>query len=279
MILQDVMDYLSQVEMLPELREELQQMVTVDSARISQNTHLEVVQSVQHILGLNPDHLAPFDAAWSLMFMAISRLDHLQDGDPVEYELPTANSHGAQYNLVFGYYLLATGLLDSLSPQHIPGYRIARLRQLWSSSMLRMASGQQRDLTSKFDVTSQLNLDYYQELAQAKTGSSFDLLFGGFATLYTDKEDIIEAFIFIGELYGKIIQYSDDIQDDFNQNNSNITLPRAVESINANQKYTLIDFFFHIYHAYRQVAAEKLQNIPYNIREPILQLFDRLITI
>jgi hypothetical protein len=280
MDIQDVLDYLSQVEMLPELREGLQQMVNVDAARIAQNTHLGTVQTVQHILGLHPDHVAPFDAAWSLMYMAISRLDHLQDGDPVEHELPTAPFHGAQYNLVFGYYLLATGLLDRLSPQHIPASRIARLRLLWSNLMLRMASGQQRDLVTRYDAIYQSPLEYYQELAQAKTGATFALAFGGVALLYTDDESIIQALMLVGELYGTIIQYSDDIRDIFEGNESNITLPRALDLINMSNKgpeYTLIDFLVHVHGAYREVAEQELQIVSSTVRDPILQLFDQII--
>src|SRR5205823_6417559 len=96
-------------------------------------------------LGGEPESITPFAAAWSLMYGATIRLDHLQDDDPVDDPLP-ANRPNAQYNLVLSYYVLATGLLDMLPVESIPAQRILRLRQFWTDMMLRMASGQQRDL-------------------------------------------------------------------------------------------------------------------------------------
>lgn len=280
MMIQAVMDYLSQVEMLPELREALRQMVIVDAARLEQNTHLGVIQALQRILGLNPEHSAPFAVAWSLMFMATSRLDHLQDGDPVTYEQPPGNHLGAHYNLVFSYYVLATGVLDTLSPQHIPTARIARLRQVWSHAMLRMASGQQRDLLSHHAALHHEQLASYQELAQAKTGAAFALAFGGVAIIATDDDAWIEALMTVGELYGALLQYSDDIRDRSTQPHANTTLPGALALTSMHEhahKYTLIDFLAHVQRAYREAAEHELRHVSSAMRESMLQVFDQLI--
>jgi geranylgeranyl pyrophosphate synthase len=93
-----------------------------------------------------------------------------------------------------------------LSPDHIPANRILRLRELWTETMLRMASGQQRDLTASGDACDS-PLDTYQQLAQAKTGATFALAFGGTAILLTDETRTIDALILIGEIYGTLLQY------------------------------------------------------------------------
>jgi hypothetical protein len=276
MLIQDALARLNAVEMLPELRDGLEQMVTFDAVSIARVSHLGVIQALQGIFGLHSDHVAPFDAAWSLMYAAISRLDHLQDGDPVEHNLPTINDQAAQYNLVFGYYLLATSLLDTLPPQSIPTHRILRLRHLWSDLMLRMASGQQRDLLKNHTLTDELSLDYYQEIAQAKTGASFALAFGGTAILYSDDESIIEALILVGELYGTLLQYSDDIRDKVEQTQSDITLPNILNLTRINQDFTLPGFLSHIYHSYREIVVQELSVIPLVIKNDLLSLFDRL---
>ena len=77
-----------------------------------------------------------------LMYHAASRLDHIQDSDPESDpvfapEVPSA----IRYNLVFGYYILATSLLDQLSANSFAPCRLLRLRALWTEQMLRMASG------------------------------------------------------------------------------------------------------------------------------------------
>jgi len=52
----------------------------------------------------------------------------------------------ARYQLAFSYYVLAESMLDLLSPDKIPMYRILQVRRLWADAMLRVFSGQYRDL-------------------------------------------------------------------------------------------------------------------------------------
>jgi hypothetical protein len=213
------------------------------------------------------------------MYAAISRLDHLQDGDSVEHELPTINHQDAQYNLIFGYYLFATTFLDTFPLHSIPLHRILRLRHLWSHLVLRMASGQQRDIITRHNTHIEVSLEYYQETAQAKTGASFALAFGGAAILYTDDEAIIDAFILVGELYGTILQYSDDIKDESEQLNLNITLPKVLDlrkMVDKGQERTVLDFLMHIHRIYREVVVRELNSVPSHIRENTIHLFDQL---
>ena len=56
-----------------------------------------------------------------------------------------------------------------------------------------MAGGQQRDLTTCNADCADSPLDYYGQLAQAKTGATFALAFGGAAILLSDDDRVIEA--------------------------------------------------------------------------------------
>src|SRR5262245_1091664 len=192
---------LEQIMLLPELQQALQRMAAYDQECAANSHWGTVIPAVQRILGGEPESIAPFAAAWSLMYAATIRLDHLQDGDLVDDPLPV-DRPSAQYNLVLSYYVLATGLLDMLSAEVIPAQRILRLRQFWTDTMLRMAGGQQRDLTARGADREDSPLDYYQQLAQAKTGATFALAFGGTALLLTDDTQTIDALTLIGEIYG-----------------------------------------------------------------------------
>jgi hypothetical protein len=211
------------------------------------------------------------------MYAVIVRLDHLQDGDPVDDPLP-ANAPSVQYNLVFSYYVLATGLLDMLSPDQVPVHRILRLRQFWTDTMLRMASGQQRDLTACSNDGKESALDYYQQLAQAKTGATFALAFGGTAILLTDDPRIIDALTLIGEIYGTLLQYSDDLLDATAQPNPTLTLPEAMMMVRPAHAsdltgHTPTAFGVYLYHAYHGQVLQALMGLPANVQQGILDMF------
>src|SRR5258708_1113740 len=90
---------LQHVALLPVLQGGLEHMAAYDHPRAAASHWGRVIPTLQHILGGEPESIAPFAAAWSLMYGATIRLDHLQDDDPVDDPLP-ANRPNAQYNLV-----------------------------------------------------------------------------------------------------------------------------------------------------------------------------------
>lgn len=268
---------LQSIELLPEAERVLQGMAAYDSQRAAVSHWGRVIPAVQGLLGGAPDVIAPFAAAWTLMYAATIRLDHLQDGDPVDDPLPVIDP-GAQYNLVFSYYVLATGLLDLLSPDAIPASRILRMRQLWTNSMLRMAGGQQRDLNVHTAGYVEAPLDHYQEIAHAKTGAAYALAFGGTASLLSDDPELVETLIAVGELYGALIQYGDDLSDAETQGNATLTLPTALDRSHPahwlkQSGHTPAAFGAYLYRYYTDQAALRLAGLPANLRKGILDLF------
>jgi len=264
---------------LPEFERALQHMATYDDERPKQNPQWgPIIPTVQQLLGGAYEPIAPFEAAWSLVYAVIVRLDHLQDGDPVDDPLPTVNRAEAQYNLVFGYYVLTTGVLDLLSPDQIAVHRILRLRHLWTDMLLRMAGGQQRDLTLRRDTRTDLPLDDYQELAQAKTGATFALAFGGTAILLTDDQRTIDALTLSGEIYGTLLQYRDDLLDAQTQPNPTLTLPVALEIARPddtvdNTGHTPEAFWAYLYRVYHAQVVQALAGLPAGLGNGILELF------
>jgi hypothetical protein len=269
---------LQAIGVLPELQRALEHMAAYDDGRIVRNRQWgTVIPTVQRILAGSAEAITPFTIAWNLMYAALIRLDHLQDGDPVDNPPPTVDRPSAQYNLLFGYYILAEGLLDLLSPDHIPIHRILRLRRMWTDAMLRMASGQQRDLICGDDQRASATLDDYQQLVQAKTGATFALAFGGTAALLTDSMEIIDALTLVGELYGTLLQYGDDLHD-VEQPNVTLTLPTMLHMVQPSHLseatgHTRAAFWACVYDIYHQQVVETLKGLSDEIQQGILTLF------
>jgi hypothetical protein len=209
------------------------------------------------------------------MYAAITRLDQVQDGDPTHAPLPIAMTPAAQYNLIFGFYLLATSLLDELTPSVAP-HRIAQLRRFWTDSMLRMAAGQQRDLAFAAPIAAHVSFDDYQQLVQAKTGATFALAFGGTGMLLTDDQQVIEALILVGEIYGTLVQYSDDLADAAQQPNATATLPRLLSRLPLSQSIAELGpaaFWSYLYRQYRAATAAALAPLSPPAQQAVLTLF------
>jgi hypothetical protein len=268
---------LQETVLLPELQQALQRMAAYDQGRIARNRWSDVVPTIQRLLGGSEEAIAPFTAAWSLLYAATIRLDQLQDSDSADDPFPVEQLN-AQYHLCLSYYVLSHGLLDLLSPDCIPIHRILRLRRLWNDMVLRMASGQYRDLTICHGNQSDSLLDVYQELAQAKTGAVFALAFGGVATLLTDDTQIIDVLIVVGEMYGTLLQCSDDLLDRDTQLNTTLTLYRALitthpSHISDAASYTPQAFGDYLYRAYLERIGQLLAYFPADVQQGILNLF------
>jgi hypothetical protein len=161
---------------------------------------------------IDPSKMAvvePFNDAWMVLYLATSHLDHLQDNDPDPLVEGLNPNIAVRYNALISLFFFAQSMLSD-TPCSVPHERMTRLYSLWTDSVLRMGGGQHEDLCAVADT---LSLDLYQQIAQAKTGSAFTLAFGGVALLLCQHEIEIEALVAIGELYGTLIQYSDDVLD------------------------------------------------------------------
>ncbi|NOK61452.1 MAG: hypothetical protein GFH27_549311n141 [Chloroflexi bacterium AL-W] len=281
MLTKYVSQRLLNIGILPELKYAFDQMTTYDQMRAIKQSHWSlVIPTLRQLLDRNNTMIDPFVAAWLLMYAYLIRLDHLQDGDPAEDPLPTINQPNAQYNLVFSYYVLVDSILDELSPEQIPVVRILRLRRLWSDMMLQMASGQQRDLTASKSAYQGNSLEYYEQIAQAKTGATFALAFGGTALLLTDDMQLVETLTVVGNIYGMLSQYSDDLLDASEQSNATLTLPEALRmahpnGISATTDHTPETFWSHVYANYYAHVQELVKHLPVEIQQGLLQMFEQ----
>lgn len=278
MMIEYVTQRLQHTALLPEFQHALQRMAAYDQSYAATSHWGSIIPAIQCVLGGAPEVIAPFAAAWSLMYAATIRLDHQQDGDPVDHPLPTVDRPSAQYNLIFGYYVFATGLLDLLSSDLIPAQRILHLRRFWTDTMLRMAGGQQQDLTTHPTDCVETPLNHYQQLAQAKTGAAYALAFGGTAILLNDDLRLIEALTVVGELYGTLIQYSDDLLDAAAQPNLTLTLPDALilarpAHVSDHTGHTPTAFGAYLYRTYYEQAALILAELQPAVQEGMLGLF------
>jgi Polyprenyl synthetase len=276
-MLNTITERLASTALLPELHEQLHQAVSYDLLTDTyQRQWLEVIEQIQVALGGEGTATTSFLAAWRLMYHAICHLDHLQDHDPIENPVLQRLSPAQQYGLVFGYYTLATCELANLDVS-VQALRAVRVQQFWAKSMLRMASGQYRDLLLANPATTiERSPHTYQELAQAKTGATFALAFGGAAMLHTDDQTIITALQHLGELYGTLLQYSDDLLDAEDQPNQTLTLPSIFDQTHfqmaqPEKRHAFWQFVYQTYHAQATATAQAL---PSALRTLILELFD-----
>lgn len=239
-----------------------------------------VIPAVAAALGTQePASIQPFAAAWGLLNAALRRIDHVQDGDDSDTPLPASLSVSAQYNLLLTYYLLATTLLDNLNNGSIPPTRQLRLRRLWVDCLLRVADGQQADLESSHTGHAEPDdLDRYQHLVQAKTGALFALAFGGTATLLSDDPRLIATLFDVGEVFGMLVQYGDDVVDAASQVNASLTLPRAYHASQTAQQAAAVlpdacTFWHFVYTEYVAQVQQALADLPAPAQTTICHLF------
>src|SRR5581483_10932717 len=113
---------------------------------------------------------------------------------------------------------------------------------------------------------------------RAKTGSTFALAFGGVATLMSDDQAIIDACLVVGDLFGALVQYHDDVLDAAAQPNATLTLPdtlaQAYPEIAAGVR-TPQQFWSHLYQAYRAYVEQVLTAVPEQLAAAVLALFVR----
>ncbi len=271
---------LTTVAISPALHHVLLEMVDQDDPLADHNWAI-IIPTIACALGATDKALVqPFALAWGTLNAALRRLDHVQDDDARSVPLPTVPVIGAHYNLLLSYYLLATALLDTLDGDSIPPARLLCLRQWWADCLLRVASGQQADLeVVQDDQQGAELLTQYQHVVQAKTGALFALAFGGTARLLTDDVEVITVLSEVGEVYGMLVQYGDDVRDADEQVNRAVTLPHAYAA--SRQRSTQLPvndvhaFWHYIYMSYMQQVEYALAPLPIYTATTIRHLFTR----
>ncbi len=285
MILNQVKRRLAALKLLPELHTQLIEVLSYyDHEPKSHALHRLPLEVYGALGGEDEQAILPFTIAWSLLDIAVLRLDHLQDGDHEDHPLPTHPNMGASYSLVLSLYVLADALLDDLDAQLTPPQRLLEIRRLWNDCILVAASGQQRDLLSSSELAKDLvQLDQYQELAHAKAGALFALAFGGAALLATEDRATISGCRFIGDVYGALLQLSDDLQDHANQEDyQGLTLHTAYADIQQNASAPSNDgsgavqqYWQYVNRAYRVQVEKVLQHLDNpRLGACVRQLFD-----
>ncbi len=272
------------IPVLPESRAALRLIVEQDwsteGAAQDRRRCEAVFAAIYAEFGGQGDYCQPFLTAWLILRAALLRLDHLQDNDSSEIaHSDKALSTGEQYNLVFTYYVLAMALLDDLDNTIIPGRRVRYVTRLWNDTMLWAASGQQRDL-AKLGPTEQREsiFSHYQETIQAKAGAVYGLGLGGIAALGTDDQQTVRVFSTIGQVYGTLLQFSDDLLDMSSQPNPQLTLPEvyrrtaAVSGIKGEAEH-LSHYWAYIYRAYMEPVEQMITTLPEKAQLALLEFF------
>jgi len=266
-----VLQKLDQQLILPELKYLLKELILIDTERIAQGRQWgRIIPSICTALQVSKN-ITPFSDAWLLFYSSSIWLDTIQDRDPVEQKIFTSLSQESLYNLALSYYVFATSFLDDLSPEEFNPKSLYNLRHMWNSSILRAASGQQKDILSVNNIAD-ISLDSYQQIAQSKTGSVFALAFGGSAILLSGDILTISALTTAGEIFGTLLQYRDDILDANQQSNNALTLPKALQNI-CSSNNELLSFWHHIYKSYYIHLQSTLINVKQNARAGIINIF------
>jgi geranylgeranyl pyrophosphate synthase len=285
MILDQINQRLEGLSLLPELHTQLIEVLSYyDHDPRSHALHRLPIDVYFALGGEDERVILPFAIAWSLLDIAVLRLDHLQDGDQEDHVLPTHPNIGASYSLILSLYVLADALLDELDAEVIPPQRLVQIRRLWNDCILVAASGQQRDLLSSSGVAKDvIHLDQYQELAHAKAGALFALAFGSAALHVTEDKATISACRFIGDVYGALLQLSDDLEDHPHQQGyRGLTLLTAYTDMQQNASTSLPDssvvvqqYWQYVNKTYRVQVDKVLHHLDNpSLGNRVRQLFD-----
>ena len=144
-------------------------------------------------------------AAWELGNMAAAQLDAWQDQD-TDGALWQRTGPGRAVNLSVGLIGLSFRTLSGLAEAELlPAPVVVELQRGFADTLLRMVAGQHADLGDDLD------LEDYQAVAVAKTGSLFRL--GGWsgAVVAGASADVAERYGAFGEALGLLIQAWNDL--------------------------------------------------------------------
>lgn len=281
-MIHSVTSRLQSTPMLPELRQCLEDCAAQDEpflhrASFAERIFLPIAAALDTA---KAQVVLPLATAWAIFVAAALRLDDIQDGDGRVPDQSSDPSSAIRCHVLLTYYVLATAILDDLDPTVFGPERLLLLRRFWSDCTLRIASGQYRDLLvhSQHLDRSLAVLDQYQEVAQAKTGAFYGLAFGATAVVMTGDQRVVDALTHAGEIYGTLIQFTDDLVDEATQIHPVLTLPRVFQTASdihgvVHSPLSPHAFWRHVYPTYRAAAEEALAALPVPLREAVLRIF------
>lgn len=232
-------------------------------------------------LGAHAEVSGRFTHAWSRLYSATLLLDHVQDNDVIEDMWLGTLPASLQYQLAFSAYADASHGLSELATL-LPPERAVRLHMLWSTTVMRLAIGQYRDLTVSMAALPDAEqlLDAYEDLAAQKTGAAFALALGGCACAATNDAASVDAATTAGVIVGMLLQYKDDLHDREAQERQphTVTLARAwATQIGADaQDLPLAQIWAQIYAHYDQALTAVLLPLPVNAQVIIGELLQTM---
>lgn len=146
-------------------------------------------------------------AAWTLLYSAAHVVDTIEDGDQ-DPRVGKLGGAGPAINTANGLFLSAVLQLESLHEKDIPSGLAASITTDFLKTILVMTSGQHRDL-----INSQLDLNQWWQIAEAKSGEFFSLACRAGAQLGTGDIAKVYAFSEYGFHLGLMLQIIDDLED------------------------------------------------------------------
>lgn len=267
-----MLNRLDSISIDSDLQKNLYDIYMADSIRFSKRTALNVIYEIASSLDSyesSQECIAILNNAWHMMYGMIIRLDDIQDNQPIAPPFPNDIDLSTQYNILFSQYLIAESILDDLISNNLSIYRYVKIRRLWSDMMIRMSSGQYCDICSKNQPIEQDIAIKYQQIAQSKTGATYALAFGSIGIILFEDKSIYESLAVIGEIYGTLIQYGDDINDyesDMDKSVSFVDIVKKSES-------SPIHMYKYIYSIYYEHVELNMINFPDQLKNSIKGLF------
>ncbi len=260
------------------LKKNLYDIYMSDSLRFIKRTTLNVIYEIASSLGYYDsykEHIDIITNAWHMMYGMIIRLDDIQDNQPISTPFPSDVNLSTQYNILFSHYLIAESILDELIIYDMPINRYIKIRRFWSDMMIRMSSGQYCDVCSKNHTIDKDIAIKYQKIAQSKTGATYALAFGSTGLALFDDKSIYEGLVVIGEIYGTLIQYGDDINDyevDMNKSTSFVDIVRESE-------IETLSMYNYVYSIYYDHVELNMKDFPEQIKIVIREIFKKTFNI
>lgn len=157
--------------------------------------------------GGNADSARSVAAAWACLQAAAHAMDQVEDGDPLDGWLRGLEA-GEVINAANGLVFTAALILQDLHRDERARQAAGDICSDFYRSLLRMASGQHRDLTCEAP-----DLQFWMEIAEAKSGAFFRLACRSGARLGTEDRARIEAYGEYGHHVGLLLQLRDDLAD------------------------------------------------------------------
>jgi geranylgeranyl pyrophosphate synthase len=157
--------------------------------------------------GGEPSSTDEIAAAWLLFYTAAHIFDCIEDEDQLDENLAQFGP-GVNINIATGMVISASSMVNGL-------YQVSHTREVaqelgkdFFGSILIMASGQHMDLISE-----QIEIEKWNEIAEAKSGSFFSLACKSGARLGTKDVHKINAYSDYGLNLGIMLQILDDLED------------------------------------------------------------------